>query len=65
MTKKRVFFGREVLSSWDESKMDLECDNEKSAREFYGILCDAEDPYYFDEFEAHVIADKFGGVVGD
>lgn len=65
MTTKRVFFGKKVLSAWDHKKFDLECPKDQTPKNFYSILCDADDPFYFDELEAHLVAEKFGGIVGD
>jgi hypothetical protein len=62
---KRVFFGRKVLSAWDEKRFHLDCPDDQSPAEFYSILCDSDDPYYFEEYDAHIVADKFGGTVGE
>jgi uncharacterized ubiquitin-like protein YukD len=45
---KRVICGRKVLSAWNESKIDLSVPEDQSATEFYELIFDAEDPYYFD-----------------
>jgi hypothetical protein len=62
---KRVICGRKVLSAWNESKINLSVPEDQSATEFYELIFDAEDPYYFDEHDAHVMAEKLCGHVID